>query len=123
MATACPLWPVYGAFQQPGVTVRCFGELPSGDRHFFFARAVEKSPAKVGMPRRLLSVMLAAAADEAGQLAAADGIDPARAMLPIGTVCRLCRRERCAHRQEAPLIAEVAGMDKRPMSSQPAGLY
>ncbi len=121
--TACPLWPVYGAFQSPGVTVRNFGELPTGDRHFFFARAVDKGPARVGEPRRLLSVMLACAADEAGRLAAADGIDAAGAMLPVGTICRLCRRAGCAHRQEAPLIAETPAAEKRPMSGSIADVY
>ncbi len=115
--TACPLWVVYGAFQTPGVTARSFGELPSGERFFFFARAVEKGAAAVGRPRRLLSVMLACSAAEAGRLSAADGLDPAGGMLPVGTVCRLCPREACQHRQEAPLIAETAGRDERPMSA------
>jgi len=103
--TGCPLWPVYGAFQSPGTTVRCFGELPSTDRFLFFARAVEKGSRAVGMPRRLLSVMLVCPGSQAHRVVYGDGIDRSTAMLPVGTVCRLCPREDCGHRQEAPLLA------------------
>lgn len=103
--TACPLWPIYRAFQTPGVTVASFGELPSKDQFLFFARAVEKSPPVAASPRHILSVMLACSASEAGRVAYGDGIDRTTAMVPSGTVCRLCPRPACAHRQEAPLVA------------------
>ena len=102
---ACPLWVVYGAFQTPGVTARAFGELPSGEQFLFFARAMEKRAPAANLPRHLLSVMLACAAAEAGRVVYGDGIDRAGAMVPLGTVCRLCQRAGCGHRQEAPLIA------------------
>ena len=47
---ACPLWVIYGAFQTPGVTVRSFGELTSGEQFLFFARAIEKRPPAVVLP-------------------------------------------------------------------------
>jgi len=102
--TACPLWVVYGAFQSPGVTLRSYGEMPNGEQFFFFARAVEKLPAPAGFPRHLLSIMLACQADEAAAVSAADGLDRLTAMVPVGTVCRLCPRQKCMHRQEAALI-------------------
>ena len=49
-------------------------------------------------------VMLACQATDAGRVVYGDEIDRAAAMMPIGTVCRLCRTA-CGHRQEAPLIA------------------
>lgn len=101
--TACPLWVVYSAFQTAGVTVRSFGELPTGEQFFFFARAVEKLPSPPGAPRRLLSIMLACPAEEAQRVSAADGLNRPSAMVSLGTVCRLCPRD-CVHRQEAPLI-------------------
>ncbi|WP_366554869.1 helix-turn-helix domain-containing protein [Aquibaculum sediminis] len=104
--TACPLWVVYSAFQTPGMTVRNFGELPSGEQFLFFARAVEKHPAHAGYPRHLLSVMLACAEEDAHRVTAGDGIDRAHAMIPLGTVCRLCSRLDCAFRQEQPLIMQ-----------------
>ncbi|HKJ62856.1 MAG TPA: short-chain fatty acyl-CoA regulator family protein, partial [Hyphomicrobiales bacterium] len=103
--TACPLWPVYGAFQTGGATLRSFGELPGGDQFLFFARAVEKTPSSANYPRHILSVMLACAASEADRVVYGDGIEQVRAKVPIGTVCRLCPRSKCAHRQEEPLIA------------------
>jgi predicted transcriptional regulator/transcriptional regulator with XRE-family HTH domain len=102
---ACPLWTIHTAFQSPGVTARGFGELPSGDQFLFFARAVEKRPPSAAFPRHLLSVMLACPAADAGRVAYGDGIDRTTAMAPIGTICRLCPRDACGHRQEEPLIA------------------
>ena len=102
---ACPLWAVHAAFQSAGVTARSFGELPSGEQFLFFARAVEKGRISVGLPRHLVSVMLACSATDAARVVYGDGIDRAGAMVPVGTVCRLCPRSGCAHRQEAPLIS------------------
>ena len=101
---ACPLWVINSAFQTPGLTARSFGELPSGDQFLFFARAIEKHPPTAALPRHLLSVMLACAATEADRVCYGDGIDRTAAMAPVGTICRLCPRVACAHRQEAPLI-------------------
>lgn len=102
---ACPLWAIYAAFQAPGLTARSFGELPSGETFLFFARAVEKQPATAALPRHLLSVMLACSAADAPRVCYGDGIDRHAATAPVGTICRLCPRSACAHRQEAPLIA------------------
>jgi predicted transcriptional regulator/transcriptional regulator with XRE-family HTH domain len=103
---ACPMWVIYGAFQTPGITVCNFGELTSGEQFLFFARAVDKGPRPVGLPRHLLSVMLACQAREAGRVVYADGIDrgSSRAMVPVGTTCRLCRRDACGYRQEPRLM-------------------
>ncbi|HEX5959392.1 MAG TPA: short-chain fatty acyl-CoA regulator family protein [Hyphomicrobiaceae bacterium] len=101
----CPLWAIHAAFQSPGVTVRSFGELPSGEQFLFFARAIEKRPPTAVLPRRLLSVMLACRASDAARVAYGDGIDRDAAMAPIGTICRLCPRTGCGHRQEAALIS------------------
>ncbi|GIK97709.1 MAG: propionyl-CoA carboxylase regulator [Alphaproteobacteria bacterium] len=103
---ACPMWVIYSAFQTPGVTVRSFGELMSGDQFLFFARALQKRPQEVGQPRHLLSVMLVCQAGEAGRVVYGDGIDwrSGRAMVPLGTTCRLCRRSACSHRQEERLM-------------------
>jgi predicted transcriptional regulator len=60
--------------------------------------------------------MLACQASDAGRLVHADGIDPSRATLPVGTVCRLCPRRDCAYRQEEPLIDKRQAVDKSPMS-------
>lgn len=102
---ACPLWVLYGAFQSPGVTMRAFGQLPSGEQFLFFARAIEKSTARAGYPRHLLSIMLACSGLDASRVSAGDGIDRATGTIPLGTTCRLCPRAGCQHRQEAQLTA------------------
>jgi predicted transcriptional regulator/transcriptional regulator with XRE-family HTH domain len=108
-SNACPLWVIYAAFQRPGATVRSFGALPAGDSFLCFARAIEKSPPSVTFPRHLLSIMLACPASEAGRVVYGDGIDRSdpRTMVPVGTTCRLCPRERCNHRQEAALFPDA----------------
>lgn len=110
---ACPLWPVYGAFQTPGATQRAFGALPGGETFLFFARALEKSPAPAGPPRHLLSVMLACSAADAGRVVYGDGIDREAATVAVGTTCRLCARHACIQRQEPALIA----YDEKTMSA------
>jgi predicted transcriptional regulator/transcriptional regulator with XRE-family HTH domain len=104
---ACPLWVVYGAFQTPGVTVRAFGELPTGEQFLFFARTIEKRPARAGFPRHLRSVMLACAGNDAHRVSAGDGIDRTAATIPLGTTCSLCPRRACAHRQQPRLTVEA----------------
>lgn len=101
---ACPLWVIYGAFQTPGIGVRAFGSLPSGDEFLFFARAVEKQPARPDGARHLMSIMLACNAQDAARVAAGDGIDRRTATMPVGTTCRLCARDACRQRQEPPLV-------------------
>lgn len=102
--SACPIWPVYAAFQTPGETARGFGALSSGETFLFFARAVDKLPPQSGRTRRLLSIMLACHANDAHRTVYGDGIDRETGTAPVGTVCRLCPREECAHRQEIALM-------------------
>lgn len=105
-SNACPLWAIYTAFQAPGTAVRSFGELPSGDRFLFIARAIEKTPQSMIFPRRLLSIMLVCSSSDAWRVVYGDGIDrnDPKAILPVGTSCRLCPRQACSHRQEAHLF-------------------
>ena len=71
----------------------------------FFARAVKKQPSRAGFPRKLMSIMLACSASEADSVVYGDGLDRARGVVPLGTVCRLCLRTGCGHRREAPPLA------------------
>lgn len=103
---ACPLWAIYGAFQAPGTMQRQLVEFPTGDRFLFVACTVEKPRPAFGMPRRLLSVMLACDALYADQTVYGDGIDSSSAApaVPVGPNCRLCARRECAYREEDPII-------------------
>jgi predicted transcriptional regulator len=58
------------------------------------------------MPRRIASVMLACDALQADQTVYGDGLDlgSSAPAAPVGANCRICTRERCAYRQEDPVI-------------------
>lgn len=103
---ACPLWPVYGAFQSPGAIVRQLAAFPTGDRFLFVARAIEKPRPGFTMPRRLLSVMLACDAIHADRTVYGDELDLSSSApaVPVGPNCRLCVRRNCVYREEEPLI-------------------
>ncbi len=96
--TACPMWAVYRAFQTPGTVVRQLVEFPSSERYLLVACTVERDRADPGLPRHLLSVMLACNALHADQLVYGDGPRPVsgragcsgRSGLPCLPARRLC---------------------------------
>ena len=104
--TACPMWAVYEAFQNPGAIVRQLAAFPTGDRYLFLARAIEKPRPAFTMPRRLVSVMLACHALHADRTVYADGLDLSSSApaVPVGPNCRLCVRRDCVYREEDPII-------------------
>lgn len=104
--TACPMWAVYEAFQNPGTIVRQIAAFPTGDRYLFVSRTVEKPRPAFGLPRRLMSVMLACDALHADRTVYGAGLDlsPGAPAVPVGSNCRLCVRRDCAYREEDPII-------------------
>lgn len=104
--SACPLWPVYQAFQTPGVLVRQLAEFPNGGRFLLLARTDEKARPAFAMPRRLMSVMLAFDALHADRTVYGDGMDLSSSApaIPVGPNCRLCVRHDCWYREEDPII-------------------
>ncbi len=103
---ACPLWAIYGSFQSPGAIVRQLVAFPNGDRYLFVARAIEKPRPAFTLPRRLVSVMLACDALHADRTVYGDALDLSSSgpAVPVGPNCRLCTRQGCAYREEAPII-------------------
>ncbi len=104
---ACPLWPVYRAFQTPGVVNCSLAAFPNNDRFLFVACAVEKGASAYGQHRPLLSIMLACEALYADRTVYGEGLNltARERMLAVGPTCRLCTREDCAHRQEELIVA------------------
>ncbi len=104
--TACPLWPIYAAFQSPGALVRELVEFPNGGRFVMLARSDEKARPSFPMPRRLASVMLAFDALHADRTVYGDGMDLSSGApaVPVGPTCRLCVRHDCWYRQEDPIV-------------------
>lgn len=104
---ACPLWPVYRAFQTPGMVNCSLAAFPNNDRFLFVACAVEKGASAYGQHRPLLSIMLACEALYADQTVYGDTLSTATRdqALAVGPTCRLCTREDCGHRQEDLIVA------------------
>lgn len=104
---ACPLWPVYRAFQTPGMVNCNLAAFPNNDRFLFVACAVEKGASAYGQHRPLLSIMLACEALYADQTVYGDTLSTGARdqALAVGPTCRLCTREDCGHRQEDLIVA------------------
>jgi predicted transcriptional regulator/transcriptional regulator with XRE-family HTH domain len=104
---ACPLWPVFTAFQTPGRVSRHVGEFTDGHRFLMIARTVTKRPATFNAHPVMFSVMLACDAIHADRTVYAEGIDfnAEDTALPVGSTCRQCERLSCQHRQEPPVTS------------------
>lgn len=92
---ACPLWPLYRSFAQPGQAVRALLETPDGSTLVSYAVATsDAAPAPFGAPPVLRAIMIFTDHSEAmpGQRGAA-------AVLPIGPHCSVCPRKTCASRR------------------------
>lgn len=106
---ACPLWPVFAAFQTPGRVVRQLAEFTDGHRFLMIARTVTKRAATFNAQPVMFSVMLACDAIHADRTVYAEGLDfhADGAALPVGATCRQCERANCQHRQEAPVTSKT----------------
>ena len=104
-AALCPLWVLYRAQQIPATFMRQRAEFPNGDRLVFVARARNTAPAGFDAPRHYVTDMLAMS-EESARLTvyAPETSIPAEA---VGPACRLCARESCVHRVEAPWRGET----------------
>lgn len=104
---ACPLWPVFSAFQTPGRVIRELGEFYNRNRFLMIARTVTKRAATFRAQPVMFSVMLACDVLHADRTIYAEGIDlgAAEAAVPVGSTCRQCQRLNCQHRQEPPITS------------------
>ncbi len=110
----CPLWSVHSAFRRPGEIVTQWLELPGGQRFLSIARTVVAGGGSHDNPRVYRAIALACAAEHAGRLVYADGVDPAAApATPIGVTCRLCDRAACTARSHPPIGREILPDDYR----------
>ncbi len=98
----CPLWRLHNAFDRPGRIERDLVELTDGTRWFSFARTVHPQGRRAGDVGAEFAVGLGLAADLAGSLALARGIDLTGVATPIGLGCRACTRPRCPQRSAPP---------------------
>ena len=98
----CALWAVHHAFDRPGELVRQLVELEDRSRWFTLARTVRPQHRSAEGITASFSVGLGVAAEHAGALAAARGIDLKGAAVPIGLGCSNCLRAQCPQRAAPP---------------------
>lgn len=98
----CPLWRLHAAFDRPGSLMVQLVSLEGGQRFLTMARTVVPQGQRFGGVEAMFAVGLGVAADVAGPLAVARGIDLAGEGTPIGLGCRACLRGDCPQRGAAP---------------------
>jgi transcriptional regulator with XRE-family HTH domain len=92
---ACPLWPLYRAFSQPGQPIRALMETPAGTNLIAYAITVgDNVPAPFGMPPVLRAIMIFT--DHKLAMPSQRGAAP---IIPIGPHCSVCPRKTCASRR------------------------
>ena len=99
----CPLWRIHHAFDRPGSLAVQLVELEGGARWLTIARTVAPQGRRYGAVPAEFAIGLGVAAEFAGTLAAARGIDLKGEATPIGLGCRACLRERCPQRAAPPI--------------------
>lgn len=101
----CPLWRLHHAFDRPGEIASQLVEM-EGLRWFTLARTVRGQGSRPGTASSEraaeFAIGLGVAADQAGGIASAYGIDPQGRATPIGPGCRACLRPDCAQRAHPP---------------------
>jgi len=98
----CPLWRVHSAFDRPGDLIVQLVELEDGARWLTLSRTVTPQGRRYGAVQAEFAVGLGVAAELAGSLAVARGIDLKGEATPIGLGCRACARPSCPQRSAAP---------------------
>lgn len=98
----CALWGIHHAFDRSGELVRQLVELEDGTRWLTLARTVRPQHRSAEGITATFSIGLGVAAEHAGALVAAHGIDLRGAAVPIGLGCRNCLRPQCPQRAAPP---------------------
>ena len=99
----CPLWRVHHAFDRPGDLAVQMVALEDGTRWLTLSRTVNPQGRQYGAVRAEFAIGLGVAAQLAGSLAAARGLDLRGEATPIGLGCRACGRPACPQRSAPPM--------------------
>lgn len=99
----CPLWRLHAAFDRPGVLAVQLIELEGGARWLTMARTVTPQGRRYGAVPAEFAVGLGVAAEHAGTLVVARGLDLKGEATPIGLGCRACGRGGCPQRSLPPV--------------------
>ncbi|MBY0582897.1 MAG: short-chain fatty acyl-CoA regulator family protein [Sphingomonas sp.] len=99
----CPLWRLHQAFDNPGQLMIQLVELEDSSRWLTIARTVTPQGRRYGAVPAEFAVGLGVAAELAGSLVVARGIDLKGEATPIGLGCRACLRGNCPQRSLPPV--------------------
>lgn len=95
---ACPLWPVFTGFSQPGHPLQDLIELPNGTQFVTLTVALPRAETPFGTPPDYQSAMLFLPREQSLWPPISQ---PAR---KVGISCRICPRENCAARSEKTVL-------------------
>ncbi len=98
----CPLLDTFSVFQRPDERIVQLVAMEDGSRWFVSSRCVAPPGGWAGAVKARFAVTLGLAAEAAGELAAARGLDLAGEAVPVGAGCRRCTRSGCPQRSAAP---------------------
>ncbi|WP_320200886.1 helix-turn-helix domain-containing protein [Agrobacterium sp. rho-13.3] len=107
----CPKLNVHAAFSQPGHVFVEQVEMPDGGAYLTLARTLEGPQAGFAERIRRTAVMVACETSHAKETVYGDVIGVRAASIAIGPSCRLCERQGCLSRAEAPLTRPL-GLDE-----------
>lgn len=119
-ANLCPLLDTFAVFQRPDERIVQLVTLEDGSRWFTSSRCVGPAGGWSGAVKARFAVTLGLAADAAGTLAAARGLDLGGEATPIGLGCRACTRPDCPQRS-APPAGRTLIVSEREMGVSPFG--
>jgi len=102
--SACPRWVVHSSLLTPGSLCTQISEMPDGGQYFSIARTVTKPSLGFTHPKRVYAISIGCDIAHAHRLIYADGmnITAPKTVMPVGIACRLCDRNKCAHRAAPP---------------------
>ena len=102
---------VHAAFSQPGQVLAEQVEMPDGGAYLTIARSLDGPQAGFGERIRRTAIMVACDAALAKETVYGDVVGIKAGSIVIGPSCRLCERQGCLSRAEAPLTRPL-GLDE-----------
>lgn len=104
---ACPLWPLFQAFNTPEKPVAALLELPGNHKFIGLAISEAQGVPAFGHPTEYNAAMLIIHYEQRGLLS--DWLPDLGAAQPIGITCRICPRSDCSARAEPQILGDTPG--------------
>lgn len=108
---ACPKLPVYQALIQPRRIQLDMVETPDGSEFFVLTRSVDGPQPVLGEHIRRTALLLGCNTEHLSETIYGEHINLTEPPIPTGISCRLCERQGCLSRAEAP-VTRPLGLDE-----------